>query len=385
MGPRPASRPERRNSREPGVSPLESTNPVPDTSLPAPADALARALLRWYRRHRRELPWRRTRAPYRIWVSEIMLQQTRVAAAVPYYERFLDRFPTVESLAASAESEVLECWSGLGYYRRARQMREAARLIVGEWSGEFPSNYQDLLSLPGIGPYTAAAIASIAFELPHAAVDGTVLRVLTRLLDDNRDINGSPLRRALTRRAQQLIEAAGRRSRGGFTQALMELGATVCTPRAPKCGACPWRSACLSRQRGVAEQRPVKSSKQRIEKVEVTVAVVGRGRLFLLRRRPADSKVMPGFWELPMVEGPLSANGGFHTLGIDVGEKLGEFRHGITFRRYRVSVHRATLETESRPPEFRWLSIAKLRERPLTTITRKALEVAGGVLGGGTR
>jgi A/G-specific adenine glycosylase len=339
-------------------------------------------LLGWYRRRRRALPWRETRDPYRIWVSEIMLQQTRVASVIPYYERFLDRFPTVEALARAPEPELLECWSGLGYYRRVRQMQQAALRVVAEHGGVFPDTYEGLKALPGVGSYTAAAIASIAFDRPHAVVDGNVIRVLTRLLDDARDVTQAVTRAALSCCAQGLLECTGRRDYGHFNQAMMELGATVCTPRGPQCLICPVADYCLARRSGSQIERPVKKKKQAIERLELAVVLVRRGDRLLLRRRPADSAIMPGFWELPQAEGARLDADCFRALGIGCDGLLGEFRHAITFRSYRGRVHGGVLAGKA-PGGYRWISRARLAGLPVTTITRKALAAAARTVDGG--
>ena len=339
---------------------------------------LVQSLHRWYRRHRRDLPWRGTRDPYRIWVSEIMLQQTRVATVIPYYERFLKRFPSVESLAKAREQTLLGYWSGLGYYRRAGMMRAAARKVVSEHGGAFPESFEELRALPGIGDYTAAAVASIAFEQPCAVVDGNVIRVLTRVDDDSREVTSSPVRRDLQTRAQQLIAAAGPRSRGAFNQAMMELGSLLCARRKPRCLICPVASYCKARQEGVQEQRPVRPEKRRPVRLQLAVALVERGRKILLRQRPREDPLMPGFWELPEVQGPRLKADCFHALGIQKHQRLATFRHAITFREYRASVYRGELAAQ--PPDgYRWVSPERLRKLPLTTITRKALAAARGL------
>ncbi|HWB95145.1 MAG TPA: A/G-specific adenine glycosylase, partial [Bryobacteraceae bacterium] len=205
----------------------------------SPAKSFAAALLAWYARSHRDLPWRRTRDPYRIWISEIMLQQTRAQAVIPYYEKFLDRFPTVEALAEAPEHDVLAAWSGLGYYSRARNLQKAAVAITA--AGGFPREYEELRRLPGIGPYTAAAIASIAFGLPHAVLDGNVMRVVARLENDPADIASPKTRARFQQRAQELLDP---REAGHFNQAIMELGATLCLPRAPQCLLCPVAGEC---------------------------------------------------------------------------------------------------------------------------------------------
>jgi len=223
---------------------------------PNPAERFGRLLLAWYSRGHRDLPWRNTRDPYRIWISEIMLQQTRAQAVIPYYLRFLERFPTVEALAAAEEDTVLALWSGLGYYSRARNLRLAARLIVA--SGPFPGTYEAIRELPGIGDYTAAAIASIAFDLPHAVLDGNVLRVVARVANDAADIASNRTRERFRAIAQEWLVPA---EPGHFNQALMELGATVCLPRNPLCLVCPLADCCRARQEGAIAQVPVKLRK----------------------------------------------------------------------------------------------------------------------------
>jgi A/G-specific adenine glycosylase len=364
---------------------------LPTANLTDRNAQIARRLLAWYQRNRRALPWRETRDPYAIWVSEIMLQQTRVTAVIPYYGRFLERFPTVQALAAAPEQELLESWSGLGYYRRARQMQDAARRVVEDHGGIFPDTHDALLSLPGIGGYTAAAVASIAFDKPHAAVDGNVIRVLTRLFDDGRDVAQSATKAALAVRAQQLLECSvqngsrnpsrtkastANENYGQFNQAMMELGATICTPRSPRCLLCPVAGHCLARSHGTQLERPRKKAKQQPERLELIVALVARTEKLLLRQRPDDSTIMPGFWELPQAEAPRLDAGCFRDLGIDCDGLLGEFRHAITFRNYHGRVHHGIVI--AKPPRgYRWVSRNRLASLPLTTITRKALAAAG--------
>ena len=252
--------------------------------MPPPADAgcsqllvsetLAAALLEWRDANARDLPWRRNRDPYRVWVSEIMLQQTRVEAVIPYYERFLKRFPTVQALAEAPEADLLASWAGLGYYRRARLLYRAAKEIAAE----FPDTYEGIRALPGIGNYTAGAIASLAFGLPHAALDGNLMRVLARLDADGRDIARPATKRALERRAQSLVEKAGPGRHGDLNEALMDLGATVCTPKSPQCPVCPVTRFCKARKQGIQQQLPVKVKKDRTVRVKQVVAIVQRGR-----------------------------------------------------------------------------------------------------------
>ncbi|MBV8208032.1 MAG: A/G-specific adenine glycosylase [Acidobacteria bacterium] len=330
---------------------------IPETARPASRAAalsneaaFSRALLGWYEGNRRSLPWRETGDPYRIWVSEIMLQQTRVAAARPFYEEFLRRFPTVSALARAPLRAVLAAWSGLGYYRRARMLHAAAKQLTR--LPQFPRSSVELEQLPGIGAYTAAAIASIAFGEPCAAVDGNVERVVARLA--GRSIS----RKQAGRAAQRLVSPS---RPGDFNQAMMDLGAAICTPRAPQCAACPVRSFC----RTVGEHKP-RPRRPRSRRAVACVLAVRRNRLLLIRRSDHESR-LAGMWELPAaVPG---------TNGRDAASAVLRLRHSILNTDYRVSVyamkdrHAATLA-----PGARWISISRLPELPLTGLARKILQ-----------
>jgi len=307
-----------------------------------------RRLLRWYQREQRPLPWRETRNPYRIWVSEIMLQQTRVTAVQDYYARFLRRFPDVKSLARSRLSSVLAQWSGLGYYRRARYLHAAAKEVAAR--GSFPRTASEWQELPGIGRYTAAAIASIAFGEPRAVVDGNVERVLRRVAPDARD--------AWTK-AEALIS---RRRPGDFNQSMMELGATVCLPREPLCDACPIAAWCATR--GADARTPPAARRKR----SLTYALSLRGSAVRLEQRPESSALMPGLWELPQI----SANGHRPLLTL---------RHSIATTDYTVRVVSADSCRPAVPgwPDQKavWVPLARLARLPLTGLARKILRAAG--------
>lgn len=332
---------------------------------------ISRLLLAWYARGHRDLPWRNTRDPYRIWVSEIMLQQTRAQAVIPYYGRFLERFPTVGALAAAAEEDVLAVWSGLGYYSRARNLRLAAQRMAA--AGGFPRDYAAIRALPGIGDYTAAAVGSIAFGLPFAVLDGNVLRVVARVANDASDISEGRTRQRFRETAQQWLDARERghqddpREPGHFNQALMELGATVCLPRNPLCLVCPLAAGCRARQEGTAAQLPVKLRKTAPVRLSGILLVVrNRGRILLRQRDGADSR-MAGFWELPAPEDLPAAK---------LGARVGEIRHTITHHHYRLEVRRATGGLPD-GDGFRWFTIAQLGEIPFSTTARKALQLVG--------
>jgi A/G-specific adenine glycosylase len=316
----------------------------------------SRDLLAWYAENQRSLPWRQTTDPYAIWVSEIMLQQTRVAAVIPYYERFLARFPNIAALATVSEAELLAHWAGLGYYYRARNMQRAAQAIV--LAGEFPRTYDHIRALPGIGDYTAAAVASIAFGLPHAVLDGNVFRVLARVLADDTNIAGNGARAYFTRIANLLLD---QERPGMFNQAIMELGATVCSPREPRCLLCPVSGMCRARAAGRQNHFPVKIALQKNVHQKRFLFWIERKHEILAWRRAADSRLMPGFWELPestQIPGAASER------------LLGAFRHGITFHTY--SFH---LMAAKAPPDIgqcEWLACDQLDMLPLSTVFRKA-------------
>ncbi len=324
--------------------------------------SLAARLLRWYDAQHRDLPWRRTRDPYSIWVSEIMLQQTRAEAVVPYYWKFLERFPSLASLAAASVEAVLASWSGLGYYSRARNLLKAAQSM----GGVFPAGYQAIRMLPGVGDYTAAAIASIAFGLPYAVLDGNVMRVIARVTNDPADIGAGRTRTRFREYAGKWLD---RRQAGAFNQAMMELGATVCLPRAPRCEICPLAALCAARRAGSQRQLPVKLRKTQPVKISMAVVVVEqRGRL-LLWQRAADSRRLSGFWELPSPE---------QLPQLLATAEIGTFRHTITHHHYLVMVHAGHLAPRTRAaPPMHWVPIATLPALPLSTTARKALSLAG--------
>ena len=325
---------------------------------------VAALLAQWYARGHRDLPWRRTADPYAIWVSEIMLQQTRAAAVIPFYHRFLDRFPTVDALAAADAPEVLALWSGLGYYSRARNLLAAARRIAAR--GAFPRHYEELLELPGIGGYTAAAVASIAFGEPRAVLDGNVLRVVARFENDGGDIARPPARERFRAVAESWLDP---RDPGAFNQALMELGATLCTPRRPLCAECPLRPRCRAFAHGTVAQLPVKLGCVPPERIDAVLLLIRRGRRVLLLERPSTERRMPGFWDLPAPEQLPAAH---------VGATVAEFRHTITHHRYTFTVK--TARAPGRLPAasvFRWLDPHDAGTIPLSTTAKKALRLAG--------
>lgn len=285
-----------------------------------------------------------------------MLQQTRVAAVIPFYERFLKRFPDFRALARASESDLLLHWAGLGYYYRARNLQEAAQRMCEH--GCFPSNYEGIRKMPGVGDYTSAAIASIGFNLPFAAVDGNVLRVLSRVFADPADIGSGSGRRHFAALADELLE---RREPGAFNQAMMELGATICLPRNPQCLLCPVVQLCKSRHRGQQNQFPVKLGRAKSVQEERVLFWIERKGQILLWQRPADSRLMPGFWELPEL---------LQLPDVEPGEVLGEFRHSITSHNYRFSICEA--EAPSDIAVCCWVGLDALGSLPVSTVFRKA-------------
>lgn len=328
-------------------------------------------LLGWYERNRRDLPWRRTADPYAIWVSEIMLQQTRVAVVVDHYRSFLARFPSLLALALASEEDVLAEWSGLGYYRRARMLHKAAQFVADTLQGNLPVKEADLRALPGIGAYTAAAIASIAHGEAVAVVDGNVERVLCRLAgwDLGSRAGGAALKKQIEALAGQLIDAA---RPGDYNQAIMELGATVCTPRTPECRLCPWFHECKTRGEHNTRPREPMLSREVAYALSVRIAqepgVIGRE--VLLERRPASQTVMPGLWELPVLK----------EKSVPEAELRMTMRHAIMQVNYYVRIR--TVFEDDAPAltvvggERRWVSLAKAGGMALTGLARKVLSRA---------
>lgn len=258
-------------------------------------NSFARQLLEWYARHKRDLPWRRTRDPYRIWLSEILLQQTRVQAAIPYYERFLARFPNVFALASASSDDVLKAWEGAGYYARARNLHRTAQIVANERGGKFPRTVAGLLELPGIGRYTAGAIASIAFRADAPVVDGNVVRVLCRYFGIRADPRAAATRKQLWELAEQLVPTGKARE---HNQALMELGATVCLPRNPHCAVCPLRRGCAARKEGLQNELPIKRAKRALPHRIIAAGIIYKGKRILIQQR-ANAGLLGGLWEFP--------------------------------------------------------------------------------------
>lgn len=333
-------------------------------------------ILSWYDQGHRDLPWRRTQDPYRIWISEIMLQQTRAETVVSYYERFLARYPTVQDLASAPEEELLKAWEGLGYYSRARSLQKAAKEIVARYGGQLPADLEKLRALPGIGDYTAGAIASIAFGIPDAAVDGNVERVLCRW-DAIKDEVGTPaVRRQIAARAQALVPPD---RPGAFANAMMEMGATMCTPKNPKCLLCPVREGCMGFAQGIAQELPHKAKKkaQRVENRAVLL-VFCDNRVLIVKRQ---EKLLGGLFVFPDVleeSDPARLCQALEALGIRAAydEKLGHARHVFTHLIWEMDVHAVVADEMTQVPGGQWVSRQELAALPLPTAVKAARQWA---------
>lgn len=335
-------------------------------------------LMDWYHENCRRLPWRENRDAYRVWVSEIMLQQTRVETVIPYFERFMERLPTIASLAACGDEELFKLWEGLGYYSRARNLRRAAQVICEQHDGQFPEEYQEILALPGIGAYTAGAVSSIAFEKARAAVDGNVLRVFTRLTQDSHDILDTRFRSQVTEDLERIYPP---RQRGDFTQSLMELGAVVCVPNGePRCGECPLRGMCGAYGSRTQLCYPVKKKKAE-RRIEYRTMLVLRFQDKTALRKREGRGILSGMWELPNADGILDEQQVLHWLaerGFLVREVKApedgrkQLKHVFTHIEWHMACWIVTCESEGTCHDFTWVSDAQLEhEIALPTAFKK--------------
>ena len=350
------------------------------------APALARKLIRWFEANARDLPWRRKRTPYRVWLSETMLQQTQVETVAPYFRRFVARFPTLKSLAGARLGDVLKLWEGLGYYARARNLYRAAHLIVREMGGRFPRSVEGLMQLPGVGRYSAGAIASLAFGVDAPVLDGNVARVLCRVYTIQRDPRQPKTRARLWSLAESLLPKG---QAGVFNEALMELGALVCTPRAPKCAACPIAALCEARRRGIQDRLPVRRARKATQHFDVTAAVIRRNGRVLIAQRPPDG-MLGGLWEFPggkrepgeSLEACLRREIREElSLEIEVGRPIVSVKHAYTH--FRISLHAFECRITSGRArsigvaDFRWVLPGELDRYPLA-VTDRAIALALG-------
>ncbi|MDO3378125.1 A/G-specific adenine glycosylase [Geoalkalibacter halelectricus] len=353
------------------------------SSLPFDPTQPARRLLAWYGAAGRDLPWRRTRDPYRIWLSEVMLQQTTVEAVVPYYERFLQALPDVRRLAAASLDEVIALWAGLGYYSRARNLHAAARRVVAEHGGIFPADLDELLALPGIGRSTAGAILSIAFDRPAPILDGNVRRVLCRLFALEENPRAGAAEKQLWAWAAALTPADHPHD---YAQAIMDLGATLCVPRRPDCPRCPLADLCRARALGLAEKLPLAAAKRKVPEVVRVALVIRRGDEVLVWRRPYRG-LLGGLWEFPDAE--VAAGGSPDETAAELAarqgatgvQSIGGVRHAYSHFRLDLRLYAADLAEPGRVAESdqsRWVAASALNELPLHGAHKKALRLVAG-------
>ncbi len=336
--------------------------------------ALPEAVLDWYEVNKRDLPWRMDKDPYHIWLSEIMLQQTRVEAVKAYYIRFLTALPTIEALANADEALLLKLWEGLGYYSRVRNLQKAARIIMGEHAGHFPNAYEQVIALPGIGEYTAGAVCSIAFDLPTPAVDGNVLRVFARLAADESPVDSPEMKK----KVRSALAAVYPSRAGDFTQALMELGATVCGPnRTPDCNLCPCSGFCRGYTLGIAEKLPIKSPKKARRTEEKTVFVLHCDGYYALQKRP-NKGLLAGLWQFPELPGllpPEDALQALSDMGISVRDIHRQTEKTHIFTHIQWNMRGFYLETAERSEDHIWMTARQIElEAALPTAYRQFWE-----------
>lgn len=338
---------------------------------------ISKALLSWYHQTRRDLPWRRSRDPYAIWISEIMLQQTQVDTVLPYFEKWMQRFPTARKLAAAHEDEVVKMWEGLGYYSRARNLHRAAKIVVEQHQGKLPATPEDLAKLPGIGPYTLGALLSIAFDQPAPAVDGNVLRVFSRLFAIRENIKEKNTVEKVRRLATELYPPT---QRSEMAQAWMELGALVCLPANPRCLKCPLHAFCAARKQGLTGELPVVDKRPKVQKIETAAVLIRKNGSVLLEKRPLG-KIMGGLWTFPTVKlskkkwsaGELAPLFEEHLgFSLRVKNRLASFSHSYTV--YRANLHVFAAETAGAQKlklEMSWISVGELNKIPFPAVHAK--------------
>jgi A/G-specific adenine glycosylase len=355
---------------------LEMEVHAPQTTNHA-ASKLVPLLLDWFAANARDLPWRRTRDPYAIWVSEIMLQQTQVKTVIPYWERWMSELPTIEALATASASKIHKMWEGLGYYTRVRNLQRAAQQIVWQHVGKFPKKFEDILALPGIGRYTAGAVSSIAFNQPRPIVDGNVIRVISRVFGITTDPREKKTNAQLWVLAEDLVLHAARTARHAspcshLNQSLMELGALVCTPRSPKCDVCPINKLCVSQKEGLQEQIPNLSKREAATARRFIAFVVQRDGKYLVRQRPA-SVVNAHLWEFPNIEATTARQKSAAPFEVFSAKPLCTIKHSITRYRITLEAWRAKLDEASSKNSGRWLNLSQLRKLAFASAHKKVL------------
>ncbi len=326
-------------------------------------------LVSWYQKHKRDLPWRKTTNPYYIWVSETMLQQTQVKKVIPYYLEFIKTFPTIKSLSLASEEEVLKYWSGLGYYRRASNLRKGALLIQTQWKGQFPETWEEMRKISGIGDYTASAILSIAFKKPYVVIDGNVIRVISRLYG----MTQNPAQKETREKMQKILEnLLSNLDPSDFNQAMMELGATLCTPQNPQCSLCPTQKFCYAFKTKTQDQLPSKVKKRKTEKIQKYVAIIKKNDKYLLTQQK-NSKILNDLWIFPEVEKKdQSIFQKKYGLAIHFGKKIGDVTHHITYRRIKLSLFASKLlGKEKAQHKWKWVTIEEIKNLPHSSLTTK--------------
>lgn len=348
--------------------------------------SIRKGLLQWFRLHQRKLPWRRNHLPYEIWISEIMLQQTQVKTVLPYYERWMARFPDMASVAEASEEELLKYWEGMGYYSRVRNIHKTAHIVMTDHGGEFPREHGAILKLPGIGPYTAGAVMSLAFNEDFPLVDGNVERVFARLFDIDSPVKGKENQKLIWKTARELIPPGKARD---FNQALMELGALICLPRTPLCGDCPVSGSCESRRAGIVDQRPVAGKRKSLQPIQVAIGLLLRdGKIFIQKRPPHG--LMPHLWEFPggkilENETPEAAlvREFREELDLDICglDKIALFRHNYTSFKVTLHAYFCTLVSPHQEPvlrtavDGRWVTPDQLQDYAFPAANRKLIRM----------
>lgn len=337
----------------------------------------SKKILNWYLEHRRDLPWRKTRDPYRIWLSEVILQQTRVSQGMPYYYSFIKNFPNINALANASQQQVLHVWQGLGYYSRARNLHACAREVAFNHDGKFPTNYKDLIALPGIGSYTAAAISSIAFNEPVAVVDGNVYRVLSRVFGIRDDISSTKGKKTFFEKAQQLIDGG---QPGSFNQAVMEFGALHCTPKNPDCGQCIFSRSCYANIISIQELLPVNEKKVKVRQRHFNYVVVGSGKHLAMRKRES-SDIWKGLFDFYLIEGRKSAE----QILVEIAQHLwkrikprdvsfaGSYKHVLTHQKITARFFTIDLNGKNADATLRKLGLKLYSRRQIESLPKPVL------------
>ncbi len=373
---------------------LDAAEACTSRLTPVQISGLRRSLLAWYENHRRLLPWRATRDPYRIWVSEVMLQQTQVNTARPYYRRFLAQFPTLRKLAEAELGVVLKCWEGLGYYARARNLHRAARMLIMNRGGRIPDGWEEFRALPGVGNYIAAAVLSIAFDRPLAVVDGNVKRVLARLLAMAAPVNQTPSHKIFQAEADRLLQ---RRRPGDFNQAVMELGALVCTPAAPQCSICPLARFCAAHRGGTLAQYPRRAPSRKVPEVQIAVGVVFKKGRVLITRRP-EQGLLGGLWEFPggkLREDEAPAEACVReikeevNLDVSIEGPLTRVRHAYSHFRIQMHVFRCRFTAgrvrRNGPTAHRWIRMTEIDRFAFPRANQKFIPLLKAPRSGGSQ